>query len=779
MRKVVVRRRELLRWMTFSSPVLYLAGCGGGLGSAGRLGNGAAPTPEATPIFTIPATSRLMGVVPAADPLAMLYAYSGQSLTPTATDLGATLYDLTTTYDRFDDGKLCYEFNGTTSLGTVQGVAGVLSGRFAVSFWAKSANTSHMQAVAIAAGTTAVAAIEFNYQYGLGVYWGNFDSYRLTAGTPGQFTDGRWHHFLVQLDGTSLSVFVDGVSMGSVAAPSLGDAGDLFIGGSSGLGWNGAVDDVRLHDRVFDATYIPQMVYAWTQMKPTTRNDSLIAYYPFDGDAANDTGTGFEGTLFNVTPTADRYGAAERAYAFDGKDSYIELPTQLGPVTGGFCLAFWFQSSAHQVMTALSVTKGATPGSGDLNFVFNAGCALSVKLDGDTSSEISIGSPGELTDGAWRFAFLQLTGATFQLYLDGALKGSMQNGSSVLTSDSVIRFGRASGTSLVAENFWNGSLDDVQIYSIFNSSPFTPQEIKDLMQLQFRPRDGAGALVFQHKMWMLGGWNPANALPTNHQVWSSSDGSNWALVCNAPWEHRHLAGWLVYDNRIWVIGGDNLSGHYQNDVWSSVDGVNWVEETNSVPWAERATHYTVVFNDLMWLMGGQQLNSDANGGADTTPGTAYNDVYSSADGKSWKLVTAHAAWSPRGLIIGNVVFGGKMWVIGGGIYDLRTYLNDVWNSADGINWTQVAASAPWAGRQFHNVVVFDKKIWVIAGGTSQAGGDTEVWYSTDGIVWAELAGTHWVARHAASAWVFQNALWFANGSDAVAYNDVWKMTYAD
>jgi len=773
MKEIIVKRRELLRWMTFSSPMLYLDGCGGGLGSAGGLGSGI--TPEATPIFTIPQTSQLMGVLPAADSLAMLYAYSGQSLTPTATDLGATLYDLTTTYDRFDDGKLCYEFNGTTSLGAVQGVAGVLSGKFAVSFWAKSANTSHTQAVAIAAGATAVAAIEFNYRYGLGVYWGNFDSYRLGAGIPGQFTDDNWHHFLVQFDGTNLSAFVDGIEKGSIGAPSLGGADELFVGGSAGLGWNGAIDDVRLHDRVFDAAYIPQMVYAWTRIKPVTRNDSLLAYYPFDGNAVNDNGRGFDGTLFNVTPTTDRFGGAARAYAFDGSTSYIELPTNLGPIQGDFCLAFWVQSSTTTPMTAYSVTKGITPGSADVNFMFNAGYALSVNINGVTSTTISVGAPGGLSDGAWHFVLLQLAGATFQLYIDGVLKGIMQNDSRVLTSDSIIRFGRASGTSLIAQNFWSGSIDDAQIYD----TAFSPQEILNLMQLQFRPRDGAGAVVFQNKMWLLGGWNPANTPDTNDQIWSSSDGSNWDFVCNAPWERRHMAGWLTYNDRLWVIGGDNNSGHYQNDVWSSADGLNWVEETASVPWAGRATQYTVVFNNLMWLMGGQQLNSDANGGADTTPGTGYNDVYASADGKSWKLVTAQAAWSPRGLIIGNVVFAGKIWVIGGGTYDVRTYLNDVWNSADGVNWTQVTASAPWAGRQFHNIAVFDNKIWVVAGGTAQSeGGSTDVWYSTDGKNWTILAATPWIMRHAASVWVFQNALWLGCGSDATVYNDVWKMTYA-
>ncbi len=231
-------------------------------------------------------------------------------------------------------------------------------------------------------------------------------------------------------------------------------------------------------------------------------------------------------------------------------------------------------------------------------------------------------------------------------------------------------------------------------------------------------------------------------------------------------------GWST--TSLWVVGGDNNSGHYQNDVWSSADGLNWVQETNSVPWADRATQYTVAFNGLMWLMGGQQL------GSQTVAGAAYNDVYSSTDGKSWTLVAAHAGWSPRGQIIGNVVFGGKMRVIGGGTYDVRTYLNDVWNSADGIHWTEILSSAPWIGRQFHNIAVFDNKIWVIAGGTPQdEGGSTDVWYSTDGISWTNLAGAPWILRHAASVWVFQNSLWFGNGSSSAAYNDIWKLTYAN
>jgi hypothetical protein len=237
-----------------------------------------------------------------------------------------------------------------------------------------------------------------------------------------------------------------------------------------------------------------------------------------------------------------------------------------------------------------------------------------------------------------------------------------------------------------------------------------------------------------------------------------------------------MAGWLVYNDMLWVVGGDDNTGSYQNDVWSSVDGLNWVQVTDSVPWANRATQIVTVFKNLMWLMGGQTVNLNP---AVAAPTVVYNDVYSSADGVSWTLVTPDAGWSPRGQIIGNVVYGGKMWIIGGGTYNVRSYLNDVWNSSDGATWNLVAEAAPWAGRQFHNIAVFADKMWVIAGGTAaDEGGSTDVWYSTDGKNWANLPNTPWTYRHAASAWVFQSALWFGCGSSAAVYNDIWKLSFA-
>jgi len=49
----------------------------------------------------------------------------------------------------------------------------------------------------------------------------------------------------------------------------------------------------------------------------------------------------------------------------------------------------------------------------------------------------------------------------------------------------------------------------------------------------FEPRDGAGALVYENAMWLLGGWNaydPENfPRTTTSEIWMSTDGAHWKL----------------------------------------------------------------------------------------------------------------------------------------------------------------------------------------------------------------------------------------------------------
>jgi hypothetical protein len=301
-------------------------------------------------------------------------------------------------------------------------------------------------------------------------------------------------------------------------------------------------------------------------------------------------------------------------------------------------------------------------------------------------------------------------------------------------------------------------------------------------QAQFAPRDGAGALVFQDKMWLLGGWNPQDKINfpriCNSEVWSSTNGREWTLeVLNAPWEGRHCAGYVVHRDRMWIVGGDGSQGHYQNDVWSSADGVNWDNVCDNVPWGPRVMHYTLAFRGKIWVMGGQ--TSPHHAPADER---FYSDVWNSSDGKTWRRVTETAPWGPRGMIGGSVVFNDRMWIHGGGTSETprrpdRVAHNDVWSSADGVTWAQHTADAPWQSRQYHEVAVYDDKMWVLEGYILDGYNMHDVWYSSDGVEWAEVLITPWAARHAASVFVYHDALWMVAGNNMTS--DVWKLMRAE
>ena len=164
----------------------------------------------------------------------------------------------------------------------------------------------------------------------------------------------------------------------------------------------------------------------------------------------------------------------------------------------------------------------------------------------------------------------------------------------------------------------------------------------------------------------------------------------------------------------------------------------------------------------MWVIGGQY-----NSGA-----TWFNDVWKSTDGINWNEKTASAAFSGRsgqGSVVFNAGGGLKMWVIGG-TNNTSGYLNDVWNSSDGITWNFVG-TAPFATRQQFGCLVYNGYMWVI-GGIGGGGQKGDVWYSADGSTWNQAtASAAFGARSDFSTAVFNDGgglkMWVIGGFNSV------------
>jgi hypothetical protein len=291
----------------------------------------------------------------------------------------------------------------------------------------------------------------------------------------------------------------------------------------------------------------------------------------------------------------------------------------------------------------------------------------------------------------------------------------------------------------------------------------------------WQPRDSQGEVVFNDKLWMMGGWFQSFEAPPR-DVWSSADGKEWKLVQKeAPWKHSDLPMALAFKDRMWLMGGwynGRLPGHSaSSEVWSSTDGVEWKQDTSAAGWSPRIAAAAVVFQDKMWILGGTENYYFGD------EKSLKNDVWYSADGNEWKQATADAGWAPRAYHQAAAL-NGKIYVFGGGNYVPKYEArNDVWCSSDGVKWEQATDAAPWSPRLWFSSAVYRNRMWVIGGWSNNPNKNWgDVWHSADGKTWKQLqTETTWKERHEPSVYVFQDKLWLAGGHAQPLSSEVWSL----
>lgn len=212
----------------------------------------------------------------------------------------------------------------------------------------------------------------------------------------------------------------------------------------------------------------------------------------------------------------------------------------------------------------------------------------------------------------------------------------------------------------------------------------------------------------------------------------------------------------IYNGKVWSACGINsyTTPDFHHDIWESDNAKNWVSIADNFPVGRRGTTLTK-FNDKLWIIAGEN-----------NAGEALQDIWSSSDGETWTMETDTA---PFGAIQfhSTVVFDGKMYVIAG---NSTTSHTEVWSSANGTDWTQNTSNAADAffGRGGHKAVVFNNAIYVIGGEATTRLND--VWMSTNGTDWEQIAirGDVLPRITGHSATVYKNKVWVIGGRAGTA-----------
>ncbi len=101
----------------------------------------------------------------------------------------------------------------------------------------------------------------------------------------------------------------------------------------------------------------------FSQVPPYVASAGLVAWYPFNNNANDASGTGNNGTVSGATSTTDRFGIANAAYSFDGINNYIEVLNSASLNFGNGTYNIWFSTTNLSNMQVIK--KGNYNGSGE------------------------------------------------------------------------------------------------------------------------------------------------------------------------------------------------------------------------------------------------------------------------------------------------------------------------------------------------------------------------------------------------------------------------------
>lgn len=419
--------------------------------------------------------------------LVLFLPFNGNANDESGNNNNGTVNGATLTQDRFGVPGKAYYFNGTNARIEIPHNNSLnINNDISISVWIKpeEIQTSGNRMVIGKSNYSNATNYIFRIRPNAVLQWEYFTSLYTNSNS---LTADNWYHLVFTADSTTgnKQIYINGDLILEEVVSGSGPFGlvtnPLTIGAAFHFGsywaefFKGSIDDIRIYKSVLNYDEVQALYNDSTTYFP----DSLIAYFPFNGNANDESVFHNNGSALNALLTTDRYANQDAAYYFNGSDSRIQVPQNslydFG--FGDFTMSAWVNVSVVGTSRIVSAGYDENDNIWGLGFgshpVWGNGIRINYFLYSDnafrdfSSEEIINYSPGE-----WIFVTISKSADQIKFYQNGMQAGA-QTINYPSNSNSLMSIGCRQYSSGNFEEFFNGKIDEVKI---FNKS-FSDQEI--------------------------------------------------------------------------------------------------------------------------------------------------------------------------------------------------------------------------------------------------------------------------------------------------------------
>ena len=263
--------------------------------------------------------------------------------------------------------------------------------------------------------------------------------------------------------------------------------------------------------------------FTMAQVPDYVPTNGLVGYWPFNGNANDESGNGNNGTVNGAVLVSDRKGASNKAYSFDGNSDYIDCgnSTELN-IFGDITISVWMLannlSGDHGIVSKMNTSNQPT---------------YDLITSGNQIRWGTTNGPFQFSNGILTNTWINVTAIfdrqkqTKSLFINGEFEAEIATNNSNIPINNDNLFIGAHQPANVSSWSWNGIIDDVCIWN----RTLTSKEIKNLFL------NCSKTIVQQPMNQSMFSGNAKFSCLTNDTLvnyqWQSDLGMGWNNLSNA------------------------------------------------------------------------------------------------------------------------------------------------------------------------------------------------------------------------------------------------------